>query len=522
MLDSAPSLCSYLTSRFALRKEFSMSGTPVFCAGILLIFAVWIPLGCARPGEEGRAVVADPDRGAVRTGAESSDSAAIKGRVAEPLESPPMGPFGYSMIASEDGAPLDAGDFAFYDDCAECHERQSEELEGSMHVISHTDPIYRRTAELARLEAGEEIYAYCSGCHAPQGVTAGLIPGTPEAELPEIVKAGILCDVCHQVSSLTGSSGPWSEPGNASIVLSPDEDRKFGPPGGDDDASDHEVETREFLNSSEFCASCHTIIHPLNGLRLEHTYDEWKKSIYAEKGIQCQDCHMRSVEDSIKVAETLTPVVVIGQSEPTGDDREIHPHHLVGANANAEELGGSPEYAAMAEARLKSAARVDLELPPSVSSGSPLEFEVVVHNVAAGHSLPTSLTELREMWMELEVRGEAGQLLFRTGDLQPDGEIPTGAMRFGAIAGDAQGNVTYKPWEVSQFLWKRLVPAKGSARDGFRVDLPDGFSGPVRIEARLLYRSASPRALKSLMGNEAFAPKQVEMARAGGTLVVRE
>ena len=499
---------------------------PRTCAlhlGLLLIVAAWLPLGCAHPGEEGSADLAERDGAAADTGAEAGDFAAMAGGAAGLLENPPMGPFGYSLVASQDGALLDVEDFAPYEECEECHERQWEELEGSMHVIAHTDPLYRSTAELALLEAGEEIYAYCSGCHAPQGVTTGLIPGTPDAELPEVVTAGILCDVCHQVSRLTGSSGPWGEPGNASIVLSPDEDRKFGPPSGDDEASDHEVETREFLTRSEFCASCHTIVHPLNGLRLEHTYDEWKSSIYAEKKIQCQDCHMRSVEDAVKVAETLTPVVVIGQSEPTGDDREIHPHYLVGANANAEELGGSPGYVAMAEARLKSAARLEIELPPSADAGSSLEFDVVVHNAAAGHGLPTSLTELREMWVELEVRGEDGQLLFHSGHLQPDGEIPGGTMRFGAIAGDAQGSVTYKPWEISQFLWKRVVPARGSESDRFSVGLPEGFSGPVRIEARLLYRSASPRALTSLMGSEAFEPKQVEMAarrgRAGGARV---
>lgn len=231
---------------------------------------------------------------------------------------------------------------------------------------------------------------------------------------------------------------------------------------------------------------------------------------------------MRSIEDAVRVAETLTPVAVIGQSEPTGDEREIHPHYLVGANVNAEELGGSPGYAAMAEARLESAARLEIELPPSVSSGAALEFEVVVRNVAAGHSLPTSLTELREMWVELEVRAEDGQLLFQSGHLQPDGEIPAGAMRFGAIAVDAQGGVTYKPWEISRFLWKRQVPARGRESDGFAVDLPDGLAGPVRVEARLLYRSASPKALRSLMGDEAFEAKQVEMAGAEAELVVRE
>jgi hypothetical protein len=354
-------------------------------------------------------------------------------------------------------------------------------MEGSMHVIAHTDPLYRSTAELALLEAGEEIYTYCSGCHAPQGVVTGMIPGILEARLPEVVTAGILCDVCHQVSRLTGASGPWGEPGNASFVLSPHEDRKFGPPGGDGDAADHEVETREFLTRSEFCASCHSIVHPLNGLRLEHTYGEWKNSIYAEKGIQCQDCHMRSVADAVKVAETLGPVAVIGQAEPAGEDREIHPHYMVGGNANAEELGGSPGAAAMAEARLARAA-----------------------------------------YLELEVRSANGRLLFQSGHLQPDGEIPGDAMRFGAIAADAQGNVTYKPWEISQFLWKRQIPAKGSARERFEVELAGGLRGHVRIEARLLYRSASPRALQSLMGNEAFEAKQVEMARTDALLLLPE
>jgi hypothetical protein len=483
--------------------------------------AAWL-LACTHPGEQrGAGPAAGGDAGFDAPAEESASAKRATGPVEMP-ETPPRGPFGFSLIATESGAQLHISDFAPYEECADCHERQWQELEGSMHTLSHTDPLYRSTAELAREEAGEEIYTYCSGCHAPQGVTTGLIPITPEEELPEIAKAGILCDVCHQVSGLTGTSGPWGEPGNASLVLGPDADRKFGPPGGDDAAADHAVETREFLDRSEFCASCHTIIHPLNGLRLEHTYGEWKQSVYAEKGIQCQDCHMRSLEEALKVAETLTPVVVSGQSVPFGDEREIHPHHFVGGNANAEVLGGSAEHGAMAEARLKSAARLEIEPPDSAAAGEALAFDVVVHNVAAGHSLPTSLTELREMWVTLEVRAEDGQILFHSGHLEPDGEIPEGAMRFGAIAGDAQGEVTYKPWEVQQFLRKRLVPAKGSARDTFRMDVPAGFSGSLLIEARLLYRSASPRALASLMGKQAFEPKQVEMANAVAEVALRK
>jgi hypothetical protein len=440
---------------------------------------------------------------------------------AKPLANPPEGPFGYSMLASEDGERLELDDFVPNEDCADCHERQWEELQGSMHSIAHTDLIYRATAELARAEAGQEMYAYCSSCHSPQGVSTGLIPGTPESELPEIAKAGVLCDVCHQVSQLTGETGPWGEPGNASFVLSPDEDRKFGPPAGDDVAADHEVETRDFLARSEFCAACHTIIHPLNGLRIEHTYAEWKESIYAEKGIECQDCHMRSVEDAVKVAETLERVTVIGKSETESEDREIFPHSFVGGNANADLLGGSSEHAAMGEARLKSAARLEIAAPDDAAAGETLRFEVAVHNVAAGHNLPTSLTELREMWVDLEVRSSDGAVLFHSGHLEANGDISEGAMRFGALGGDAEGRVTYKPWEVTQFLFKRLIPPKGAERDRFEVLLPEDLSGELRIEAKLYYRSAPPKVVLSLLGDQAIELKQVEMARAEVGLTLR-
>lgn len=470
---------------------------------LLLPLAGWLIFACTHPGTETQTL------------------ADVGKSPAKALATPPKGPFGYSMLASEDGERLEIDEFVLSEDCADCHERQWEELEGSMHTLAHTDPIYRATAELARAEAGQEMYAYCSACHSPQGVSTGLIPDTPESDLPEIAKAGILCDVCHQVSQLTGATGPWGEPGNASFVLSPDEDRKFGPPTGNDAAADHEVETREFLARSEFCAACHTIIHPLNGLRIEHTYAEWKESIYAEKGIECQDCHMRSVEDAVKVAEMLEPVKVIGKSEPASEDREIFPHSFVGGNANADLLGGSREHAAMGEARLKSAARLEIEVQDVATAGELLRFDVVVHNVAAGHNLPTSLTELREMWVELEVRSMDGAVIFHSGRLEANGDIPEGAMRFGALAGDAQGRVTYKPWEVTQFLFKRLVPPKGSERDRFEAPLPEDLSGELRIEARLYYRSAPPKVVLSLLGDQAVELKQVEMAHAEVGLAVR-
>ncbi len=435
-------------------------------------------------------------------------------------DEPPIGPFGLSRITTSDGQPADLDDFFLSEDCGMCHPRQLEELEGSMHSAAHHDPLYRAFAELARREAGEEVYAYCSGCHSPASVVSGLVPGTPEEELPEVAKAGVTCSVCHLVSELTGHSGPWGEPGNASFVLDPGRTVR-GPIAEIARTPAHGAEAAEFMGTSEFCASCHTIIHPLNGLRIEHTYEEWKNSIYAEKGIQCQDCHMRSVEDAVRVAETLTPIEETGTWAVKGPERPIRRHTFVGGNANADVLAHGPRHAAEAEARLKSAATLAVEAPADAAPGEAVELVVVVTNVAAGHNLPTSLTELREMWVHLVVRDAAGEVVFESGALEEDGEIPEDAIRFGAHTVDANGELTVKPWEAVAFSWKRLVPPKGSTRDRLVCEIPPESRGPWTIEAGLYYRSAPPWVIREVMGEEAFEQKTVEMATARVELDVR-
>ena len=271
----------------------------------------------------------------------------------------------------------------------------------------------------------------------------------------------------------------------------------------------------DFITKSEYCASCHTIIHPLNGLRIEHTYDEWKRSVYAENGIQCQDCHMRSVEDAIQVARTLRPVEKTEAPwARRGEPRPISAHTFVGGNVEADVLVGGSEHSKMAEQRLKSAATLDLEVAAEEGAEGTVALDVLVTNVAAGHNLPTSLTELREMWVHVRVTDAAGRLLHESGELDRAGDIGEGAIRFGAHTLNAQGEVTYKPWEAVGFKWKRLVPPKATTRDRVNVELDDAAAGPLSVEARLLYRIAPPKVVKMVLGKEAFEPRIVEMATA--------
>jgi hypothetical protein len=431
-----------------------------------------------------------------------------------PVDPVPRGPFGLSMVAGAEGKAVDIDAFVTNDTCGECHERQLQEMNGSMHSVAHVDRLYRSTAEIALHEAGPEVYALCAGCHTPHGVASGLVPDTPEEELPEVVKAGVLCDVCHQVSALSGGTGPWGEPGNGSIVLAADEDRKFGPPTGDDDAAMHTVETRDFLSKSEFCASCHTVIHPFNGVRLEHTYAEWKSSVYAEAGIQCQDCHMRSVSDAQQVARTMKPVELTGLSEPSGEERPIARHFFAGGNFHADKLGGGTQHARMAAERLRGAASLELGVPADVHAGETMDIEVTVRNIGAGHSLPTSLVELRRVWVDLRVADELGNEIYRSGWLDEGADLSEDVMRFGALAGDAAGQPTYKPWEVTHFIWKRVIPAKSAAADSFRVRVPPDAGSRVTIEARLFYRLVPDFVARAIMGEHYVELEPIEIASA--------
>ena len=231
---------------------------------------------------------------------------------------------------------------------------------------------------------------------------------------------------------------------------------------------------------------------------------------------------MRIPEIAAQVARTLEPVTVRGLSETDSQEREISPHLFVGGNTNLAKLGGGEAHASLARERLRSAATLEVVVPKRSAAGKSFALELRVTNVGAGHMLPTSLTELREMWVELAVSDGKGTLLFESGALTPNGDIPAGAMRFGALAGDADGNVTYKPWEATHFLFKRLIPPKGTETDRFDVPLPAEVNGPLAVRARLLYRSAPPKVVRLLLGDDAPELEQVEMASASATVAVEQ
>jgi hypothetical protein len=425
------------------------------------------------------------------------------------------GQFAPSRLATASGHPADPDSFFEAADCGECHVDQYRDWKGSLHSRAHHDSIYLAFAELARKELGDPLYLFCSSCHAPAAVATKEIPGDDHTYL---TNEGVTCDVCHQVDEVRtmGDRGGL----NASIVIREGE-KRFGPIKNPAPNPSHESAFSELHTSSLLCSACHTLVHPHNGLVIENTYAEWVQSPYAAAGIECQDCHMRTVQQALEVARTMKPLQVPGKTTEDGQPRaNVYRHLFTGGNSNRELTGSGEVHAAEAGARLKSAAQLKLKLPESARKGANAALVVAVTNVAAGHAIPTSITEMRQVWIDLRVIDAAGKEVFRSGGVEPTGRVDPGAVMYHAVLVDEKGEVTYKPWRAVKMLKEKLIPPKETVEEGYTIPLPKDAKGPLKVTAVLRYRSAPQEVMDRLFGKGRFNLRIVDMAVAEGEFPV--
>jgi hypothetical protein len=121
-----------------------------------------------------------------------------------------------------------------------------------------------------------EPLAFCRYCHAPLG-PRGVEPTGVAAE------EGISCSVCHVRDGVVLSSGEGR--GDAPGTVAP-----------------HPVQADARFRESAYCAGCHQFNFPAERSRsgalydpgepLQDTFEEWRRSTHAQRGTQCQDCHM--------------------------------------------------------------------------------------------------------------------------------------------------------------------------------------------------------------------------------------
>jgi hypothetical protein len=432
-------------------------------------------------------------------------------------------PFFPSLINSVSGRPVASTEFEDPTICQGCHAEIYKQWQGSMHSNAMKDPVFLALWKIGIKKTDGAVERLCAGCHTGIGTLAGEVKVAEDGTvtMSDIAWKGVQCDLCHTVTGSTMLKSPTFEPQNASILLDPGSNKRG--PYKDSESPYHNTVYSELHTKAEFCANCHHVYHPETHFPVERTYDEWKYSLYARNGIVCQDCHMMPVEKAIETAKTMKKATNPGRAAMGAPLRDtVRTHEFVGANAVVTSLLGAKRQSEIAVKRLQGAASLDLSLPNNAAPGELVRFKVKVTNETAGHNLPTSLTELRQVWVDVRVADATDTVIYRSGALDDAGTLDPEAKMFRSVAVDKDGHHTIFPWEIARFDSVTTIPPKGSATLDYAFLMPATARGPVKVDVTLRYRSFPQEVANLLLGKDAPTIPVIDMVSAAGAMVVRK
>lgn len=188
--------------------------------------------------------------------------------------------------------------------CGACHVAQYADWRTSLHSRAIGSGILWQFRVLSQDESNR-----CLRCHAPLAEQKALTAlqhnwgNVPREPVPPYVSSdlhlrGLVCAACHVRRH-----------------------QRFGPPPKTRNAVQSTRQphdgfvAEQAFRDSRFCATCHQFPsqgRSLAGKLIENTYEEWRASPAAEKGLACQGCHMpdrrhlwRGVHDRAMVANGL-------------------------------------------------------------------------------------------------------------------------------------------------------------------------------------------------------------------------
>lgn len=453
------------------------------------------------------------------------DSLAVDAKKGLPFYEMPFGgnPFAPGELQTPDRNMVDWRGVPSARECAECHRQEFIEWRTSMHAISDEDLIYATTVEhnvgnaKAAAAHGDAKGRWCESCHNPLGTLTGAVGATPSVPRTETLEEGVNCVVCHTASH--------AEPlaGNGALTVRVNEIFRHLHPAlimAAPARHARDMQPRRevpLMGSSALCGACHTEIRPtaVSGhepMNFQETYDEWRRSPWAEKGVQCQDCHM--ARDPAATVAALKR----GERPPRGVSHRIAGNNYLLANPDLPNglmttlRAGTPggmnrlfsreEYTAeqrrtrdQVVALLKEAAEVGV-----AAAADGRRLAVSVANRGAGHALPTGPLDQRYMWLEIDVSDANGKSVFHVGAFdEKKGVEDARAVRWVKILTDGEGrrDLRHVLFDSAKLEYPRKPIAAGAA-DSVDVALPPLAAGDYRVSAKLWYRLAFQEILANI------------------------
>src|SRR5262249_11508331 len=376
---------------------------------------------------------------------------------------------------------------------------------------------------------------WCAGCHDPVPFFSGEFddPNYDDVNNPTS-QAGITCTTCHSITNVNNTRGTAAytieEPQHYPFAFSDNPVLQW---------INHtlvkakpEMHKKTFLKpvikDFSFCSTCHKVGLPFalnhykDFVRGQNHYNPFLLSGVSGHGARsfyyppvakssCVECHME-----------LKPSSDFGAKDFDGKGgRKIHDHFVIGANTGLASLLGDQAAAdrhasfladkklrvdlfglregGVIESRLLGPIRPEV---PKLKAGGKYLVETVVRTLNIGHLFSQGTADSNEIWVELVARS-GGRVIGHSGGIGPDGSVDPYAHFINIYMLDRNGKRIDRrnPQDIFVPLYNKQIPPGAGQVVHFALEVPQGQSEPLTLEARVNYRKFDRKYMDYVFGN---------------------
>jgi len=456
--------------------------------------------------------------------------------------------FGPDNLSLPGNAAIEGNDFiqpgAFpkAEYCGHCHEEAYHQWRQALHSNSFRTPFYRTSVNILVRTKGIEFSRHCDSCHNPIVVLSGGL--TRESQVDRSFdQDGLTCTTCHSIQRLQSTSGNGGYVMGVPAVIVDEKGNRIPGQVSFRDILTHperhsQAVMQPFYRTPEFCAACHkaNLPNPLNDykfIRAFTVYDEWQNSKFSKRNplafysadfTPCQGCHMR------RAAATLPDYGTKGGSFAS--------HRWLAGNTAVPFYYGFDEQLQKTIEFLKAGNFLNVDIfalkrardenliaplgsvPFQLEPNDVVDAYVVIQNKNIGHSLIPEVRDLYEAWVEVTVKDAAGNDIYHSGFLKPDGMLDTRAHSFTNRPVNLSGEFVdnHKVWTIHSMAYDNSIQSGRSALVRYEFQIPADVTGPLSITARVNYRHLRQSYLNNVFGSDHPLYPVVELASRSRTL----
>ncbi|MAR29580.1 MAG: hypothetical protein CMG24_01400 [Candidatus Marinimicrobia bacterium] len=378
-------------------------------------------------------------------------------------------------------------DFPDVQDCEGCHPSHVADWTGSSHAHSMHSPMFFSMWNQEQASHPETGERFCVQCHNPIAFLTGVdlagnqsLQEFEDSNLPNQVKHGISCTVCHTYTALSPSYfADDNLNASAEYHMYPGENVFFGSIENPIENSYHESQYNPMFSRSEMCLPCHDFT--IRGVEAEITFTEWNRipGLAMSGELSCQECHMPLKADG------------------------THDHSFVGVDVDLTyPLGESPNHSAVQDL-LNSAAIISFgapsyDLPDTISSSESLVVPITIESLTA-HNMPSGTGFNREAWVEIVI-SQNSNIIYESGSLESNSEeldrLDSSLLLFTSYLLDENGDTTYTSSETHDMI-NETLPGLGFRYHLYNIDIPNDISGIIDIDVSFKFRPFRPLVVQS-------------------------